>query len=141
MLFTQDRKKLRDAFFNAWRNHKQNKPLEPMDKQIVDLLLDHPEYHTLVEDQTSIDKDYTPEHGEMNPFLHLSLHLALREQVGTDRPRGIASVTRSLLLKHGDGHTVEHLMMDCLGESLWDAQRQQQPPDEQAYLEKLKMLL
>jgi len=141
MLFTQDRQKLREAFFNAWQKHLQDQSLEPMDKQIVDLLLDHPEYHTLIENPDSIDKDYTPDHGEMNPFLHLSLHLALREQVGTDRPRGIASVTRSLLLKHGDGHTVEHLMMDCLGEYLWDAQRQQRQPDEQAYLQALKALM
>jgi len=141
MLFTQDRNRLREAFFNAWHKHKQDDILEPMDKQIVDLLLDHPEYHSLIENPDNIAKDYTPEHGEMNPFLHLSLHLSLREQVGTDRPKGIASITRSLLLKHGDGHEVEHLMMERLGEMLWDAQRQQRQPDEQAYLENLKRLL
>lgn len=140
MLFTQDRNRLRDQFFTAWKKHRQEENLEPMEKQIVSLLEDHPEYHKLLEDTANLDKDYTPEHGEMNPFLHLSLHLALREQVGTDRPKGIAAITRSLLMKHGDGHTVEHLMIDCLGEMLWDAQRQQRPPDEQAYLEKLKML-
>lgn len=140
MLFTQDRNRLRDQFYTAWKKHRQEENLEPMEKQIVSLLDDHPEYHKLLEDTANLDKDYTPEHGEMNPFLHLSLHLALREQVGTDRPKGIAAITRSLLMKHGDGHTVEHLMIDCLGEMLWDAQRQQRPPDEQAYLDKLKML-
>ncbi len=140
MLFTQDRNRLRDQFFTAWKKHRQEENLEPMEKQIVSLLEDHPEYHKLLEDTANLDKDFTPEHGEMNPFLHLSLHLALREQVGTDRPKGIAAITRSLLMKHGDGHTVEHLMIDCLGEMLWDAQRQQRPPDELAYLEKLKML-
>jgi hypothetical protein len=71
----------------------------------------------------------------------MSLHLALREQVGTDRPVGIASITRSLLLKHGDGHTVEHLMIEKLGLSLWEAQRQERAPDELAYLESLRQLL
>lgn len=141
MLFTQDRTRMREMFFNAWAKHLNNEPLEPMDKQIVSLLEEHPEYHKLVENRNAIDKDFTPEHGTLNPFLHLSLHLALREQVGTDRPKGIASLTRSLLLKHGDGHAVEHLMIECLGEFLWDAQRQSREPDELAYLEKLKELL
>lgn len=141
MLFTQDRKRLRDQFFDAWQKHQQAQSLEPMEKQIVSLLEEHPEYHKLLANPDNVDKDFGPEHGEMNPFLHLSLHLALREQVGTDRPKGIASVTRSLLLKHGDGHEVEHIMIECLGECLWDAQRQQKQPDEQAYLEKLKLLL
>jgi len=128
-------------FYSAWQKRTSKEPLEPMEKQIVTLLEEHPEYHKLVENKDAIDQDYTPEDGELNPFLHLSLHLALREQVGTDRPKGIAMLTRSLLLKHGDGHKVEHLMIECLGEFLWDAQRQQRAPDEQAYLEKLKHLL
>lgn len=132
---------MREMFFSAWKKHLDNETLEPMEKQIVSLLKDHPEYHGLIENPDAIDKDYTPEHGELNPFLHLSLHLALREQVGTDRPKGIAAVTRSLLMKHGDGHTVEHLMIECLGEFLWDAQRAQREPDELAYLEKLKLLI
>lgn len=141
MLFTQDRTRMREMFFNAWAKRLGDVPLEPMEKQIVTLLEEHPEYHKLVENPDAIDKDFTPEHGTLNPFLHLSLHLALREQVGTDRPRGIAMLTRSLLLKHGDGHEVEHLMIECLGEFLWDAQRQKREPDELAYLEKLKELL
>ena len=128
-------------FYGAWRKHLLKAPLEPMEKQIVTLLEEHPEYHDLVENPDAIDTDFTPEHGTLNPFLHLSLHLALREQVGTDRPKGIAAVTRSLLIKHGNGHDVEHLMIECLGECLWDAQRQERAPDEQAYLEKLKTLI
>jgi len=141
MLFTQDRTRMREMFFSAWSKHLKREALEPMEQQIVTLLEEHPEYHQLVENPDAIDKDFTPEHGTLNPFLHLSLHLALREQVGTDRPTGIATLTRSLLLKHGDGHTVEHLMIECLGEFLWDAQRQGREPDELAYLERLKQLL
>ncbi len=141
MLFTQDRTRMRKMFYSAWRKHLGKEILEPMEKQVVTLLLEHPEYHDLIENPDAIDKDFTPEHGTLNPFLHLSLHLALREQVGTDRPTGIATLTRALLLKHGDGHEVEHLMIECLGECLWDAQRQGREPDELAYLEKLKELL
>ncbi len=142
MLFTQDRRRLRFQFLQAWRKHLAQKPLEPLETQIVSLLLDHPEYHALLESHTDIlEADYTADHGGDNPFLHLSLHLALREQVGTDRPAGIASVTRSLLIKHGNGHQVEHLMIECLGEYIWDAQRQGRAPDEQAYLEKIRGLV
>jgi len=142
MLFTQDRTRTRQLFRSAWRKFVNEDTLEPLEKQIVDLLKDHPEYHSLLTcSDDLLDHDFTAEDGSENPFLHLSLHLALREQVGTDRPSGIASITRSLLLKHGDGHTVEHLMIDRLGLFLWEAQRQSRAPDEQAYLQSLRELL
>ena len=142
MLFTQDRTRTRQLFRSAWQKFVNEDTLEPLEKQIVDLLKDHPEYHKLLTTSDDLlDHDFTAEDGSENPFLHLSLHLALREQVGTDRPAGIASITRSLLLKHGDGHTVEHLMIERLGLFLWEAQRQSRAPDEQAYLQSLRELL
>ena len=142
MLFTQDRTRNRQLFRSAWQKFVNEDTLEPLEKQIVDLLKDHPEYHNLLTASDDLlDHDFTAEDGSENPFLHLSLHLALREQVGTDRPSGIASITRSLLLKHGDGHTVEHLMIERLGLFLWEAQRQSRAPDEQAYLQSLRELL
>lgn len=142
MLFTQDRTRTRQLFRSAWQKNLDKKTLEPLEKQIVSLLDEHPEYHALLTGNDNLlDHDFTAEDGTENPFLHLSLHLALREQVGTDRPAGIASITRSLLLKHGDGHTVEHLMIERLGLYLWEAQRQSRAPDEQAYLNSLKELL
>ncbi|MFK7861925.1 MAG: DUF1841 family protein [Granulosicoccus sp.] len=142
MLFTQDRTRTRQLFRTTWQKHKSGQDLEPLEKQIASLLDEHPEYHALVSgDEDVLDRDFKAEDGRENPFLHLSLHLALREQVGTDRPVGIASITRSLLLKHGDGHTVEHMMIEKLGLYLWDAQRQGRAPDETAYLNSLRELL
>ncbi len=142
MLFTQDRTRTRQLFRSAWQKKLADKTLEPLEKQIVSLLEDHPEYHSLLSGSDELlDHDFTAEDGTENPFLHLSLHLALREQVGTDRPAGIASITRSLLLKHGNGHQVEHLMIEKLGLFLWEAQRQSRAPDEQAYLQSLRELL
>lgn len=144
MLFTQDRLRTRALFVDAWRKHRQSEPLEPLEKQIVSLIEEHPEYHRLLESgEDDLDQDYTGDDGVSNPYLHLGMHLALREQVGTDRPAGIRTVTRALLLKHGEGsgHDVEHRMMECLGVALWDAQRQGRAPDEAAYLESLKRLL
>ncbi|MFK7994890.1 MAG: DUF1841 family protein [Granulosicoccus sp.] len=142
MLFTQDRTRTRQMFRSAWQKHTSGQELEPLEKQIASLLEDHPEYHALIRsDEDILDREFKAEDGRENPFLHLSLHLALREQVGTDRPAGIASITRSLLLKHGDGHSVEHLMIEKLGLYLWEAQRQERAPDEAAYLNSLRELL
>jgi len=142
MLFTQDRTRTRQMFRSTWQKHLRGETLEPLEKQIATLLEEHPEYHPLLlGSEDVVDHDFTAEDGHENPFLHLSLHLALREQVGTDRPAGIASITRSLLLKHGDGHKVEHMMIERLGLFLWEAQRQSRAPDEQAYLASLRDLL
>lgn len=142
MFYSDDRKQLREQFRRAWRKKLAGETLEPLDKQIATLIEEHPWYHDLMlQDDDVLDQDFTHEHANENPFLHLSLHLALREQVGTDRPNGIRGITRSLLLKYQDGHEVEHRMMECLGVFLWDAQRQGVAPDEMAYLERLKELL
>jgi len=142
MLFTQDRTRTRQLFRSVWKKHQAGTALEPLEKQIATLLEEHPHYHALLtKDDSVLDKDFTAEDGSENPFLHLSLHLALREQVGTDRPAGIASITRSLLLKHQDGHEVEHMMIEKLGLYLWEAQRQQRAPDEASYLNSLRELL
>lgn len=137
MLFTQDRTELRRFYSETWKKARSGLELEPLEKQVADVIEEHPEYHALL---SNLEKDFTPEDGQINPFLHMSMHLALREQVGTDRPSGIAMLTRSLLLKHQDGHVVEHLMLECLGEMLWSSQRNQSLPNEAAYMECLKRL-
>jgi hypothetical protein len=115
--------------------------LEPLEHQIAALVRQHPEYRTLLADaQAAIACDFTPEAGETNPFLHLGLHLALLEQVTTDRPPGIREHYQRLVRRTGDAHTAEHLAMECLAKALWDAQRAQRPPDETAYLECLARL-
>ncbi len=86
-------------------------------------------------------REYTPEEGQTNPFLHMGLHLAIREQVATDRPAGIALVHRSLAARLGDVHEAEHAMIERLGAALWNAQRAGLPPDEAQYLESLRRLL
>ncbi|HRP88368.1 MAG TPA: DUF1841 family protein, partial [Gammaproteobacteria bacterium] len=105
--------------------------------QVADVIEQHPEYHALLgRDGDALDRDWTPEHGESNPFLHMGLHLALREQVATDRPAGIAALHRRLAARHGE-HEAEHRMAECLAEALWRAQRNNSLPDEVSYLEAL----
>ncbi len=137
----QDRSGLRRMYLAAWRRWQNRQPLEPLENQIVAVLELHPEYQPQIEDEDSaLDRDYGPEQGQTNPFLHMGLHLAVREQIGTDRPAGIRRLHELMLHRHGDAHEVEHRMMDCLAEALWQSQRSGLPPDEPAYLEALRRL-
>ncbi len=136
MIFTQNREEIRRFYLQAWEKQQQGVPLEPLEAQIVDIIQAHPEYHPLLaQGEDGIDREWTPEMGESNPFLHMGMHLAIREQLSTDRPPGIRDATRTLLKQIGDGHETEHQMMECLGETLWRGQRDGKGPDEQAYLQ------
>ena len=140
MLFPNDRESLRRMYLEAWQRHKDGLPLEPLQARIADLIEAHPEYQLLIEGgEDSLHRDWTPEGGETNPFLHLGMHIAIREQIATDRPAGIAAIHGRLAAAHGV-HEAEHRMMECLGEALWSAQRAGTPPDETAYLEGLQRL-
>ena len=135
----QNRASLRRMYAEAWRKHREALPVEPVEDQIIRVVELHPEYAEVLEaGHEALERDYTPEHGRTNPFLHMGLHLAIREQVATDRPAGIADVYRALVQRFGVVHDAEHAMIDCLGEALWQAQRSGRPPDEFAYLEALR---
>lgn len=141
MLFGNDRNRLRGLYVEAWRKHRTGEPLEPLEQQIAAVILQHPEYHKFLEGgEAALAKDFLPEMGETNPFLHMGLHLAIHEQLSTDRPVGVAALHRQLLLRHGDAHRAEHAMIECLAETLWEAQHDGRPPDEQRYLERVRRL-
>lgn len=142
MFYGQDVHDTRALFFTSWAKYLAKKPLSPLEQQLARVISDHPEYHALFH-QTEMhhDKAYFPELGETNPFLHLGLHLAIREQTETDRPQGITSVFKMLAKKLQDPLAAEHALMECLAEALWISQKNQQPPDEMAYLEACKRTL
>ena len=138
----QGRSSLRRMYLEAWRKHRESLPVEPVEDQIIRVVSLHPEYAQLLEsDPAALDREYSPEAGRTNPFLHMGLHLAIREQVATNRPAGIAAVHRSLAARLGNIHDAEHAMIERLGEALWNAQRAGLPPDEARYLESLRKLL
>ena len=141
MIFGNDRRSLRSHYRDAWLKRQAGKPLEPLEKLIADVVAQHPEYHALLESDQALEQDYTPQMGQTNPFLHMGMHIALAEQIGTDRPAGIRDLYRRLCQKAGSPHEAEHRMMECLGLALWEAQRQHRPPDETGYLSCLKKLL
>jgi hypothetical protein len=137
----QNREQMRRMYLDAWRKFTARAPLEPLEAQLAAVIAEHPEYVTWLESgEQALTAEFTPEGGRQNPFLHLGLHLAIREQVATDRPAGIAEVHQKLSARLGDPHAAEHTMLEALAEALWDAQRTSRPPDEQAYLERLRAL-
>jgi uncharacterized protein DUF1841 len=137
----QSREQMRRMYLESWRKFSAKQPLEPLEAQLAAVIAEHPEYLEWIEaGDAALAAEFTPESGRQNPFLHMGLHLAIREQVATNRPTGIADVHRELSARFGDMHAAEHAMLEVLAETLWSAQRSGRPPDEQAYLEKLRAL-
>ena len=137
----QNREQLRQMYRDAWRKYTARQPLEPLEVQLAAVIAEHPEYVPLIESgPQALGDDYTAEGGRENPFLHMGLHLALREQVATDRPAGIARIHQALARRLGDPHAAEHAMLERLAETLWESQRSRKAPDEQRYLERLREL-
>ena len=137
-MFGQDRTELRQMFFTSWKKHLNKQIMEPLEAIVAKIIELHPEYHAMLEKQDAVDKDYTPEMGETNPFLHMAMHISIQEQLSTKRPTGIEQIHQSMLAKIKDPHETEHVMMECLGKMLWEAQSQNKAPDENDYLSCLK---
>lgn len=138
-MFNPSREQVRQFFIDAW--HKHLAPgsagvLTPMELMAVELIGLHPEYHdVMTERESALSRDYLPESGETNPFLHLSLHLAVEEQLSIDQPPGIRAAFEAQLARLGDRHAAVHVVLECLGETIWRSQRDGTPLDASAYLE------
>lgn len=133
-MFTPTRDEARRFLFDSWAKFKHLQPLTALEKLTVEVLVKHPEYHRVFENLDAYnDKDYSPEMGETNPFLHISMHLSIAEQLSIDQPPGIKRFHQALTELHKDEHAAEHDIMDCLGEMLWHAQRQRTMPDPAHY--------
>jgi hypothetical protein len=138
----QSREQLRQMYLASWRKFRAQQPLEPLEKQLAAVIAEHPEYIAWLESgEQVLDAEFTPEGGRENPFLHLGLHLAIREQLSTNRPAGFAELHRQLCERFGDAHAAEHALLTPLAETLWEAQRAGRPPDEMDYLHKVEALV
>lgn len=132
---------MRRVFVEAWRKACAKEPLEPLQRQVADIVAMHGEYHALLGDDAVVDREFVPDGGAVNPFMHMGLHVALLEQVTTDRPAGIRTLYAEIVRRRGEVHAAEHAMMDCLGAALYQAQSSGQPPDERAYMAALDALV
>jgi hypothetical protein len=140
LLAHQDRNALRASWREAWQRRCAGLPLQPLQAQIADVVSEHPEYQQWLASEAALQSDFSPEGGHENPFLHMSLHLAIQEQIATDRPRGVALLYRRLVASARSAHAAEHRMLEVLATEIWDAQRAGRAPDEAAYLQRLRSL-
>jgi hypothetical protein len=135
-LFNPSRDQARQFLIGAWKKRVEALPATPLETIAADIVALHPEYHALLgAGEEALARDWTPEDGAMNPFLHLSLHLAIAEQLSIDQPPGIRALFETRRSQYGDQHAALHDILECLGETLWRAQRDRAPLDGAAYLD------
>lgn len=135
-MFKPSRDQARQLFFDTWRKYRQREILSGMEDIALEVILDHPEYHSILDDADRyLDKDYSPEVGDINPFLHMSMHMAIKEQLSINQPTGICQRFARLQEQTGNEHAAAHQVMDCLAEMIWQAQRNQSAPDAIVYFE------
>ncbi len=146
MLFGDNRDSQRQMYKDALQKAEDGRPMTALETQISDVIKDHPEYREAIlpsggNPGDPLDKDSLPEAGETNPFMHMSWHLAVRDQIATNSPAGIRDVFTRLCESMGDRHKAEHRLCDLMGEELWQSQRDRRPPDEQRYLQRILALV
>src|SRR5689334_13418280 len=135
-MFDPTRDQVRDFFFETSRKYRAGLPLVGVEGPGLDIILVHPEYHRFLEQiEKNKERDFS---GEANPFLHMSLHLALEEQLSIDQPPGVRAGFERLLARKGDRHEAVHEAIECLAEMMWRSQKDKAPPDAGLYLECLK---
>lgn len=141
-MFNPSRAQVRTFFQDAWRKSRSGEVLTPLESMAIDWIALHSEYHPVLEGGTErIEEDYSPDTGQTNPYLHLSMHLSISEQISIDQPKGIRQAAQSLAEHLGSLHEAHHEMMECLGAMLWSAQRAHAEPDASAYLECIRRLV
>ncbi|GBE07295.1 hypothetical protein BMS3Abin11_00400 [bacterium BMS3Abin11] len=133
-LYGKDRGGMRQVFFNTWQKYKQSQALQGVESLLIDVILLHPEYHSILENRNKyLDFDFPPEQGQGNPFLHMSLHVTINEQLSIDNPPGIRQHFQTLQQKH-EKHDALHVLLECLAEAIWKAQRHESADLEKDYL-------
>ncbi|MGV2289514.1 DUF1841 family protein [Trinickia sp. YCB016] len=139
-MFNPSRDEVRSFFIDTWRKQRAGEILTPLEAIAADWIVEHPEYHDALADTegSAAAADYSPERGQTNPFLHLSMHLAISEQLSIDQPPGIRAAHERLAARLGSTHDAQHAIMECLGETIWEAQRNNTPPDSDAYLARIE---
>ena len=138
-LYNPSRDQARQFLIDAWSKFKQQNSLTDLEKIAVEVIQMHPEYHVVFNaPEKFMHQQYFPEMGETNPFLHISLHLSVIEQITINQPIGIKLIYDKLLQHHNDKHLAYHDVIDCLAETIWQSQRNHQPLDSEHYLNLLK---
>lgn len=130
-------------FADVWRKRQQPLLLNALQQKALRIIAAHTEYAPYLENvEHFLNRTWRPEEGETNPFLHLSLHLSVQEQVAIDQPFGITAIHQSLCEQYaGDWVKAEHDMIEALAETIWQAQCYGQGLDVNVYMTRLRSLV
>lgn len=138
-MFTPSKDDVRRFFCEAWAKQASGALLTDLEAIAVDWMVQHPEYHEVLRDlEQALTRDYSVASGTSNPFLHLSMHVSIEEQVAIDQPIGIRAAFAQLAQRLDSRHEAMHQVMECLGQALWQSQRDGRPIDGVAYVEAVK---
>lgn len=133
-MFDPSRDQVRTFFIQAWQKRREHGVLTPLEIMAADLIELHPEYFEDLQDPEALERDYSVDEGRTNPFLHLSMHLAIAEQISIDHPPGIRAAHARLVTRVGE-HEAIHEIMECLGQVIWESQRLGQALSNETYLD------
>lgn len=136
-MFNPSRDQVREFFIDTWRKHRAHELLTPLEAMALGWIEQHPEYHPIIESTEALTQEFKVEEGRSNPFLHLSMHLAIAEQLSIDHPRGIKQAFEAMASR-SSGHEAVHQIMECLGQVVWESQRLGKPLDSDAYIELIR---
>lgn len=137
-MFNPSQQDVRRFFCETFRKSQAREILTPMEAIAADWISRHPEYHEALSDlEAALHGDYSVDAGQTNPFLHLSMHLSIAEQISVNQPPGVRPAFEALANKYNSDHEAHHQIMEALGEMIWTSQRSGLPPDGAAYVEAL----
>lgn len=138
-MFAPSQEQVRRFFCETWAKHQAGQPLTPLEAQAADWIVQHPEYHADLSDvEAAVAAVFEVEEGRTNPFLHLSMHLSITEQVSIDQPRGIRAAVELLANRRQSLHEAHHEAMEALGEMVWESQRFGKPFDGERYIDRIR---
>jgi Domain of unknown function (DUF1841) len=138
-MFQPSQADVRRFFCAAYAKHRDGVPVDAMEAIATRWIAEHPEYHVdLADEATALALEFKVDDGRTNPFLHLSMHLTIEEQLSIDQPTGIRQAVQLLAAKRNSMHMAHHEVMECLGEMIWQSQRSGLPPDGQGYIEAVR---
>ncbi len=139
-MFNPTRDQVREFFMTTWQKHLEKSVLSPIEATALKWILEHPEYHALLSSAEAKQQDFTVSDGQVNPFLHLSMHLAIEEQVSINSPPGIKAIFEQLSQRRNP-HDAMHEIMECLGQVIWESQRLGTPLNNELYMDLLQKRL
>ena len=138
-MFSPSQNDVRRFFCSIFAKQRDRAVLTPLEAIARDWIVLHPEYADALNDvDRALAADYSVAQGQSNPFLHLSMHLSIAEQISIDQPPGIRAAFLALARRLDSEHEAHHQIMECLGQMMWESQRNGLPPDGVGYIECIK---